>query len=445
MLSLLRDALRLDPLEMYPNAAYEPMRANCELMVRKNRLRDTPWFPRTVRAIAFLRTCVSAILGSKKFPVANPGSHVLVGLTKNQVTALQPVEESLANDFSCATTFVRSSDFAGLSNTATLAALPFFPMLVWRMLTSRGYRFRSFRWALDDYWRSYGIYVAIRHWLRRNAVRSITVSNDHLLLPCLIVQAAQDENVPTFYLQHACVPAWFPPLRVDHALLDGEDAFRKYEVADPSRTRCYLIGIPKFDKYIHCINQNPRVDAIGICFSLADEEDRCVELLQSITRFADRKLIARPHMGMSDAIKDRLRGICDAEGIEFSQHGEESAFDFLSRIDLLISGTSAIALEAALINVTALNYVLCRDTPDWYGFIENGLTRSTDSIEELLGWIEAQLDRRDDVRTLAKRYAASVETASDGRSAEIAADLIATLGRSRKRMREVGPGLVAVE
>lgn len=423
-LNIFRDALKLDPLDCFPNAAYPPMWDNVELMLRRSPARDTKWFPRTVRFIAFLKTAATGLFQVSALSVCQKPKHYFFGLTHNQRASLSPVvDEMNAYRIDSAALF-SSTDIQPIIKKSSLWALPYLVPLLIRMVKEKGYRKRSFRWAFDDYWRAYGLYVAFRLWLGKHQPETVVVSNDHSLVPCVLNKAAQDEGIPTFYIQHACVTEKFPPLKVDFALLEGADAMEKYAAVSDGSTKIQLIGIPKFDAFSKLTNHSDRCHSIGICFSLADNLDRCVELLEGLAGFKDLQTIVRPHMGMSDKAKNKFVELCQRYGFDYSKHQDEHSFDFLQRIDVLVSGTSAIALEAVLLNVTSLNYVLNPESPDWYGFIKNGLTRSTDSIEEIRAWISELLVHRPNVIAQAKKYCASIDTDYHGRSSMVAGDII---------------------
>ena len=426
-------ATKLDPLDCYPNASYPPMWDNVELSLRKSKSRNAKYFPRCLRFLAFITTAVKSSLSFFHVPLECHADHVFYGLTHNQRTSLQPVLDVMNDRDSGSSALFSSGDIKPLINKASVWAIPFFLPLVIRAFRETDYRKKSFRWALDDYWRAYGLYIVFRRWFRKNRPQSVIVSNDHSLVPCVINKAAQDEGIPTFYIQHACVTEKFPPLRMDFALLEGLDAKEKYSAVSDGKTETHLIGIPKFDAFSKRINTSTKCKSVGICFSLADDLDRSLELLNGMSEVDDIRFIVRPHMGMSSEAKQTFAAACTKFNFDYSTHESEQSFDFLDRIDVLISGTSAIALEAVMLNVTSLNYVLNLDISDWYGFIENGLTQSTDNIDKLKMTIEDLKTNRPEVRGLAERYCATISTAYAGRSSELAAEKIISLSQTQKR------------
>ena len=444
MFDILKDALTFDPLDCYPNASYPPMRDNLELALDKTKNRNTKLFPRTIRFVAFVRRLVVNLPSLLKSLDPIEAKHCFFGLTHNQRTSLKPVVTMLNESLDKSATLYSGEDVGSLIKASNFWATLYLPALLVRMLGEKGYRRKSFRWAFDEYWRAYGLYILFRCWFRKKRPETITVSNDHSLFPCVITKAAQDEGIPTFYLQHACVTEKFPPLRMDFALLDGVDALEKYSAVSSGETKIFLVGVPKFDAFAEKINHSTRCRSVGVCFSLADDLDRSLQLLKGLSALEGVEIIVRPHMGMSAEAKQAFENACKKYNYALSLHAEEHSFDFLSRIDVLISGTSAIALEAVLLNVTSLNYVLNTESSDWYGFVSNALTVSTESVDELRAWIEDLKQNRPNIQLRAQRYCATISTDYAGRSSELAAEIIGSGGQKREGLTEFQPSVFAV-
>jgi hypothetical protein len=416
------------------------MENNFRLALKKSKWRDVELFPKTLRLLVYLQRLF--VWGGRMQwytpAIEASTAHFFFALTPNQVDAVTPVADQVNYEVAGSGRLFTIEDMVWVQFVSRICSLPFLPLLVIRYLGERGYRKCSFNYAIDEYWQAYGLYLILRIWLRRlPQLKTVTVSNDHNLLPCAIVAAAKAEGISTFYIQHACVTDRFPPLRVANALLDGRDANEKYESHGDSPVSRFLVGMPKFDNYNQAINRSDCAKAIGICFSVADSPQKCTELIEGLLELNSLSFVVRPHMGMPHGFIERLRQFCKEKSIGFSEHGVVHAFDFLSSIDVLISGTSSIALEAALLNITPLNYVLCAENPDWYGFVARGLVRSTDSLQELRCWVSELQKSRPPVRELAKFYCSSVGTRADGKSSRVAADLILSNGSSRAYVHEV--------
>lgn len=422
--NLLLGTLRMDTVSLIPNSSHEPLHANLQLELGN---KPTHFAAPVLHLFGFFwRILVAWRHPGKPLPTSEPGLIHFIGFSSNQIASLSPIQSQLSSR--CPSVLWTRESFRRLLFWAYPLSLPFLPCLLYRWLTSRGYRRTSFRWSTDDYWLNYGLYLVWRCWLRRTSPSSVLIGNDHVQMSCVLAVAARDEGIPTWYVQHACVTEAFPPLTTDYALLDGVDAAEKYAAAGPSSTKVFLVGIGKFDAFSARVRTSQQFQNLGICFSMADSLDRSQELLEALAKHSVSRRVAvtaRPHPRMSPASIEQLKRSADEFGFAWSEPSVESSFDFLCRQDVMICGLSAIALEAALVNVVPLNYQLNLEHTDWYGFIRNGLTRSTDDVQGLLEWLEEfEVSGTPPVRHLAMRYCATINSRWDGHSAELAALVI---------------------
>jgi hypothetical protein len=204
MLNVIRSAIHLDVVELLPvvsdadlvlQRVLSPPRGWRRLLVRS----------RLVRFLAFLGSLLRA-LPRRGQAMDATGAVLLAAFTINQRRALAPLHERLEH----AHAPVRfldgqqpSSAYQTLLRRSFLFAVPFFPMLVFRMFSSRGFRWKSFAWGLDRYWQAYGAYVTVRRWFQKQPPRAVVVANDHTFWPRILIIAAQAEGIPTIYVQHA--------------------------------------------------------------------------------------------------------------------------------------------------------------------------------------------------------------------------------------------------
>ncbi len=75
-------------------------------------------------------------------------------------------------------------------------------------------------------------------------------------------------------------------------------------------------------------------------------------------------------------------------------------------------------------DVFALYYDFSQAQKDYYGFIRNGLVAYTARPEEVEALLRDLRAHKPSVRARSRYYCATVETAFDGRSAEVTASLI---------------------
>lgn len=312
---------------------------------------------------------------------------------------------------------------------AYLIALPFLPLVIIKFLQAKGERREAFYYVGDYYWFAYGYYTLVRLLLRRNTPKAVVVSNDHIMWLRAFIKAAQDENIPTVYLQHASVTKRFPPLDFDYALLEGADALEKYASIGSSRTKVFLTGMAKFDAYFNSLNDNDRLQSLGICTNPLDSFEAVKALSDYLKEsFPDLNVILRPHP-RDDRYKSWEK-LAYAHDWQFSNGREESSFEFLKRINANIAGDSNIHLEGVLLNVFPIYYVFGGPKKDVYGFHQNGLVEFFESPEAVKEKLSELIVSISPVRSRSLLYNASVGTKYDGRSTALTCMLISQIANN---------------
>lgn len=307
-----------------------------------------------------------------------------------------------------------------------LLCFPFFIIVIRKFLRARDYRRLSFHYVFDQYLLIYGYYLASRIWFRYIKPAGIVIASDHDVINRTLTEAARCEGIPTFFVQHASVTEKFPALFFSYALLEGEYALRMYERAGQSTTRVFLIGMPKADTYSQFHNNKPYVRSIGICTNVLDPTQR-INYLCEYLREAFPKLMIhlRPHPA-----DKRLRlweAISQKYNLSLSNSKLESSFEFLKKVDAILAGDSNIILEATLMNVYPIYYDFAQTKLDWYGFQRNGLVDYFCRPEDISSEIKTLFKAKPSVRERARIYCATIGTVYDGRSAELACNLIRSL------------------
>ncbi|WP_421808356.1 hypothetical protein [Flagellimonas sp.] len=265
-----------------------------------------------------------------------------------------------------------------------------------------------------------GSYEESKRLIKKSTPKGIVFTNDHLVESRSMLLAAKKLGVPTYYIPHASISSFFPPLQFDYALLDGQDTLDKYRSCGVVDSKVELLGMPKFDKYVNNENTNDTVGSIGIAYNMIDEIDDVVALTKKIAEsFPEISITLRPHPGDSrklDAVP---------KNVKVSDSKKEVAFSFLNKIDLLIAGESSIHLEAVLYNVYPLYFCFtAHNRYDYYGYIKNGLVENLDSQTALLDKISELQHFKPDIRTRAKYYNAAIGTDFYGKTSKRMADLI---------------------
>lgn len=257
-----------------------------------------------------------------------------------------------------------------------------------------------------------GTYEECIRLLKKSNPKAIVFTNDHLVIARSLLLAANDLGVKTYYIQHASVSSYFPPLEFTYALLDGKDALLKYQKSGSVKSEVLLVGMTKFDDYINQINNSKKIKTVGIAFNMADEVNgvkSCMEQIKS--KHPDLKIIVRPHPAEKRDLTSLLNGITLSDPLS------ESALDFIKSIDCLISGDSSIHLEAVLSNVFPCYYNFSKSKRfDFYKYVENGLVEHYVTIEDLNKKLERLKKNKPNIQSRANFYNAAIGSNFYGKS-----------------------------
>jgi len=246
---------------------------------------------------------------------------------------------------------------------------------------------------------------------------------------------AEKMGIKCFYLQHSSVTGDFPKLFSSFALLEGQYAKEIYVDNGSDSSKITLIGIPKFDKYINNINQNVCVNRVGICTTRSMDVNEIFELITLIKNsFPDLEVVLRPHPSTESYKK--YKALIDTFELGISNSKTEDTFAFLNNVDAIISGNSSIHLEAALLNVFPIYYfgqnteVLYQgDGYDKFDYVKNKIANPVDDLIDVDRLLKQIMKRKPNVRPYTKYYCDTVDTAHDGKSAELAvANICEALG-----------------
>ncbi|MCB8980445.1 MAG: hypothetical protein H6657_23790 [Ardenticatenaceae bacterium] len=377
-----------------------------------------------VRIAAFFWHMIKSLWQSpRKVSVNSQHQPFFFAVTNNQERVLRPLAQKFDKSY-----------FFGINGFGNeqlplfwvyLTALPFFPLVFIKFLKARGLGKKAFHYVFDAYWLSYGLFIFMIWLLRKIQPSVVILSNDHLVWTRTLMKAAREEKIKTVYLQHASVTERFPPLTVDFALLEGDNAAEKYASRGASKTSVFLIGTPHFDKYFTKVNKRSKVQKIGICVGMLDELQSVIILGKALNdAIFNKNIFLRSHPG--DARATEWQQTAAQLGWAYSDGKTEDAFQFLASMDVILAGDSNILLEAALMNVVPIYYDFMKNHLDWYGFLKNGLVvyhADPLSVAECIKEIDRG-SRTYNFRTKAKTFCATVETIYEGRSSELATNLI---------------------
>jgi len=255
--------------------------------------------------------------------------------------------------------------------------------------------------------------------LSKERPHMMVFSNDHNYDSRALLMACTKLNIKTVYIQHASVTNEFPSLSFDLNLLEGEDSLSKYKQCGSITGETHLIGMPKFDPYFKYIKPVIRnIKSIGLAFNTFDNLEIVRSILSYLTNQTDFQITVRPHPQESR----NLDLILNINNLQVSGKNE-TAFDFIAKQDVLISGNSSILLEGVLLNIIPFYYSLNPEINDYYGFVKNKLAEHLSSIESINNLLNRYSDHIN-VRGRAKFYNATIEDEYDGKSELLALELI---------------------
>ncbi len=423
LIPILLDATRLDVFDAHYSFSAEQF--NITRLARS--LGALPRRGVLVRSLIFAARLGSSVFKRGKIEKVRVPKHGIVApcFTDNGDAAARPVVDRISG-----ASLVRIGDDPALSFNSfrcRIMSLPFFCFAIRDLFKATPYQRTIMSYYFDEYWNSYGYYVLCRLYLRTYEPKAIMVSNDHSLLIRTIVLAARDARVPSIFMQHAAVSNILPPLIFDYAFLDGRNSLKQCLENGDTSTEIFVAGIPKMDFTANWNRTREEIGVVGVATNPLDDLLEVKELcLRLKSHYPDKDLILRPHQAFRQH-NESLKQFCCDSSIEFSDPYEETANDFLTRLDILVSGQSTIHLEATLLNILSLYFPYGGKRGDHYGFLEAKLIRECATIEQLIYEIDRSETLYPDVRSRAKPFCGSIDTRYDGHSAELIARTIQDL------------------
>lgn len=235
---------------------------------------------------------------------------------------------------------------------------------------------------------TYGLYKVARETLEYYNVKVLVLSNDHNNINRCLIFNAIDMNIKTVYVQHASVKKGFPRLVFSYSFLDGRESLEKYMLDGQPLGDVYLSGGVRFDiLYDKLRIRKGKVNVVGVAINMLDDIEKVKSLCMMLKTNDFEKIILRPHPRYQYLDCDWL----DKNGILISEPKKETSFDFISKIDFMISNESAIHLDASIMHCpTVLYNMSVNDILDDYGFFKNGLVKIAKNEDELMKCISNQ-------------------------------------------------------
>ena len=272
---------------------------------------------------------------------------------------------------------------------------------------------------LNEYLLFSGYNIFFNIFFRLQKPSKIVIANDHVQLTRILVRKAKKFGVKTFYLQNGCITPGFPNLITDYALLEGRHSMDIYSKKNTNNTKIEMIGMTKIDNDFFIKNDHTKIESIGICSTATTSYKDISNIIDFILKnYPDLKLFLRPHP--SEMIEKKYDKYKNNNSIKISDSNKSHPFEFLSKVDAIISGNSAVLLEAALVNVFPIyffseeNIIKYNDDNfDRYGFVKNGIAIQANNLFDLEIIINKALIFKPNFKEKAKYYCSNLENSKD--------------------------------
>lgn len=347
-----------------------------------------------------------------KLPLENEVQIIAILNTHNQFHTVTHLLPSSCQIFSIGKkTFSATSLFGTSKPDLALIGMKYFPYLLLEFFFTKSlYKRKSIYYFWGNYLASYGIFRIIReNPAFKNKI--IAYSNDHssLTRPIGLIK---DPSIKTIYIPHANVSEQFPPLEMDIAMLYGEDMKRKYQIMNKN-IRVELIGNPVYDGHPKASIQDIEIrKKIGFCVNLLDSPETVVPYIEALGDLP-YQVYFRPH----PRDKRDWKGILSSFSfLDFSDSQLESPPEFISKIRILISGSSSILVDAWGMGVESVQVAISsKNHEDNYGFLEKSELKLISTPEQLRKKISEPVTHPDKIYEKAQFYYVNVGSNSSAK------------------------------
>lgn len=209
----------------------------------------------------------------------------------------------------------------------------------------------------------------------------VVLANDHNAQTRSLLVVCRHLGVKTAYVQHAEVSDRFHSLDFDLSFLYGQyslDIYKRCEkrrnagTAPPKQRLYVLSGSMRKINVPDRENGNAKLMRIGLLVKGSDLISDIIVYARHLVQYGE--VIVRPHPNVShEAIKEKIEHVCYKK-VTFSNPLTESPSDFLSKLNVVVSGNSTMLLEAAIAGVLPI-YVdsMSAGVQDYYGFAKNNV------------------------------------------------------------------------
>lgn len=286
---------------------------------------------------------------------------------------------------------------------------------------------------------TYGLYEIAGEMLDKYKVKVLVLANDHNDINRCLIFNALERGIKTVYVQHASVKKGFPRLDFAYSFLDGKESLEKYFYAGRPKGEVYLSGGVRFDfLYDKIVKRNYDVKKIGVAINMLDDFDKVKKLCLFLKNNNYNDLILRPHPRYQHLNTEWLI----KNNIAISNPKEETSFDFISKIDFMISNESAIHLDASIMYCPTVLFNISNNIIlDDYNFVKNNLVKLANTEDELLKFIKNPREVMPTKETL-QYYNASSNTHLEGKLGSTIARFLELLCQGKEKQFDKESGFV---
>jgi hypothetical protein len=384
------------------------------------------------RILSLAKYAVIYSLNVKKKKETIPtGARLFFALAQNEVQSMLPIQKKLKDGYFWNNEVYKNGYPIGAIHRGALKYIPY--VFLSYIFCENKYLKNAYRYRFDGFCLAIESKIKLRNALLKLRPKQIVIANELPVYHRALAEVAFDMGIETVFMQHASFGENQPLLKkYNVAMLDGEDALKKYLKSNSINIKFYLIGNPKFDEYALKVKDTIKeIKNVGICTNNFDSViiyRSLVRYLKKIFPKIDFYLRAHP----TDKQRSKWIKMTKELDIIFSDAKNENPFTFLGKMDLIIAGDSNIHLEATLLNIPSIYFDPKLLKLDHYGFLKNGLVKYAISEQDVSRFIREFKQDVVPVRTKAKYYSDTVQTKYDGKSA-----LLATCILLNKKIDEI--------
>lgn len=340
------------------------------------------------------------------------------GVSLNNQRSLDPIAEHLDKEEYL---YLKSHQKDIHKRRALWLSLPYLPNLLRIYRQSDSKTKTIIKKYFTRLWGTYGYYQLAKEYLIRYQVKVLIVSSDQGEFHRCLLMNAKEMGIKSIYVQHASVAKGFPRLISSYSFLDGQESLEKYLFAGQPEGEVYLSGGVRFDPVFQKYQTKhiEKVYTIGVAINMLDDFNRVKSLCEDLLTHSYH-LILRPHPRYGALDTDWL----SSKGIGFSDPKVESSFDFIDKIDLMVSNESSIHLDAAMMRCPSIVYNFSNNSVlDYYSYLKSGLTVLADTESQLMEMLNRPESILPPLNTL-RFYNASTGTPFEGMLGKTIVDFI---------------------